>query len=59
MTNTIYIGTSLDGYIADLPVLLGDGVPLFGKFDGPRRFRLKASETYLNSFNVRYYVRER
>lgn len=45
--------------ITVIPVLLGDGIPLFGKQDASLKFRLHSSEVLIDSLVKNHYTRER
>ena len=45
--------------ITKVPILLGDGIPLFDKLDHQLRFRHKKTETYNNILVKSSYTRDR
>ena len=45
--------------ITRVPILLGDGFPLFGKLDHSLKFRHKKTEIYNNILVKSYYTRDR
>jgi dihydrofolate reductase len=45
--------------ITTVPVLLGEGIPLFGKLDQSLKFKFQRSEVLVNSLVKSYYIRER
>ena len=69
--HNLYIdgGKTLQGFLADdlideliithIPVLLGDGYPLFGKLAKPLKFQHTKTEIYNDSLVKSYYVRQR
>jgi len=47
-----------DLILTTIPVLLGDGSPLFSTFDGPLNFELTDSKIYLNQIVQNHYQRK-
>ena len=45
--------------VTKIPVLLGSGIPLFGKMDQPLWFRLEKAETHLGELVTNHYVRDK
>jgi dihydrofolate reductase len=45
--------------ITQIPILLGDGIPLFGKLGQSVKFRLKKTEIFNNTLVQAHYVRDR
>ena len=45
--------------ITTVPILLGDGIPLFGKLAQPLNFRLVKTESYSSSLVKNHFVRDR
>lgn len=45
--------------IANIPILLGNGHPLFGYLDCPLKFRHAQTEIYSNGIVQSYYIRDR
>ena len=45
--------------IARVPILLGDGIPLFGKLDHNLKFKHKSTEIYNNTLVKSHYTREK
>ena len=45
--------------ITTIPVLLGDGVPLFGTLNLPLKFRCEQSKVYLDAIAQNHFVRDR
>jgi dihydrofolate reductase len=43
--------------VTRIPILLGDGIPLFGKLDSPLRFTHKNTEIYQQGLIKSHYVR--
>ncbi len=68
---SLYIdgGVTIQGFLAadlidelvltHIPVLLGDGYPLFGKLVGPLKFRHTKTEIFNDSLVQSFYVRQR
>ncbi len=44
-------------FISRIPILLGGGAPLFGDLEQPLRFKLNASQTYLDAVVQNHYIR--
>ncbi|MDF7822966.1 dihydrofolate reductase family protein [Pontiellaceae bacterium B12227] len=44
--------------LSRLPILLGDGIPLFGKLDAPQNYTLEHSETFSNGICKTVYRRK-
>ena len=45
--------------ITKVPVLLGSGIPLFGKLDNSLTFRHESTEIFSNGLVTSRYIRER
>jgi dihydrofolate reductase len=45
--------------ITTIPILLGDGIPLFTRLPKPLKFELIATKTYLNQVTQNHYKRKR
>ena len=45
--------------ITSIPVLLGDGISLFGKLDKSLKFKLQRSEVLIDSLVKSHYIREK
>ncbi len=43
--------------ITQIPILLGDGIPLFGSLAKEQKFRLKKSEVLINTLVKNHYVK--
>ena len=57
MKTSVYIATSLDGYIARIPVLPGSGIPLFADLDRDIGFIHIETQTYPNGLVKSHYIR--
>lgn len=68
MPNKVFIATSLDGFIAQtnlideiaittVPVLLGNGIALFGNVDSMKLFKCCQTRLFNNGYVMNQYIK--